>query len=69
MCDSISTFDDTFTIQSDPDSVRDAYPGFAAPHPVAGALLASVGMPDHMSGRFSPPRTCIDSAIADAIRR
>lgn len=55
MCDSISTFDDTFTIQSDPDSVRDAYPGFAAPHPVAGALLASVGMPDRMSGRFSPP--------------
>ena len=45
----------TFTIQSDPDSVRDAHPGFAAPHPVAGAMLASVGMPGSMSGRFSPP--------------
>ena len=30
-----------------PGSTRDADPGFAAPLPDAGALLAAVGMPAH----------------------
>ena len=30
-----------------PDSTGDADPGFAAPLPDAGALLAAVGMPGH----------------------
>ena len=38
---------DTFTTQSDSDSTRDADPGFAAPLPDAGALLAAAGMPAH----------------------
>ena len=44
---------DTFTTQSDSDSTRDADPGFAAPLPDAGALLAAVGLPAHAIQRGS----------------
>ena len=45
MFDSRHTSTESNDTLFNPDSVRDADPGFAAPLPDAGALLASVGMP------------------------
>ena len=38
---------DTFNTQSDPDSARDADPGFVEILPDTRALLAAVGLPAH----------------------
>ena len=40
-----------------PDSTSDADPGFAAPLPDAGALLAAVGMPAHAIREVLASRT------------
>ena len=48
---------DTFTTQSDSDITRDADPGFAAPLPDAGALLAAVGLPAHAIREVLASRT------------
>ncbi len=40
-----------------PGSTRDADPGFAAPLPDAGALLAAVGMPAHAIREVLASRT------------
>ena len=40
-----------------PEGTRDADPGFAAPLPDAGALLAAVGMPAHAIREVLASRT------------
>ncbi len=40
-----------------PDSTIDADPGFAAPRPDSGALLAAVGMPAHAIREVLASRT------------
>ena len=47
MFNSIPTVEDSFDIQPDPERTHDAEPGLADPHPDAGSLLATVGMPAH----------------------
>ena len=47
MFDSRHTSTESNDTLFNPDSTRDADPGFAAPLPDAGALLAAVGMPAH----------------------
>ena len=41
-----------------PDSTSDDDPGFAAPVPDAGALLAEVGVPAHAIREVLASRTC-----------
>ena len=47
MFDRIHSSTDSNDTLFNPGSTRDADPGFAAPLPDAGALLAAVGMPAH----------------------
>ena len=47
MFDSRHTSTESNDTLFNPGSTRDADPGFAAPLPDAGALLAAVGMPAH----------------------
>ena len=47
MFDSRHTSTESNDTLFNPDGTRDADPGFAAPLPDAGALLAAVGMPGH----------------------
>ena len=55
MFDFIHTSDDSHNTPFNSDSTHDAEPGYPAPLPDAGALLAAVGMPATRSARFSPP--------------
>ena len=57
MFNSIPTIEESFDTQPDPDPTRDTDPGFAAPLPDAGALLAAVGMPAHAIREFLASRT------------
>ena len=47
MFDRINSSTDSNDTLFNPGNTRDADPGFAAPLPDAGALLAAVGMPAH----------------------
>ena len=47
MFDRINSSTDSNDTLFNPGNTSDADPGFAAPHPDAGALLAAVGMPAH----------------------
>ena len=47
MFDHIHSSTDSNDTRFNPGSTSDADPGFAAPLPDAGALLAAVGMPAH----------------------
>ena len=47
MFKSIPTIEEFFGTQPDTDPTRDTDPGFAAPLPDTGELLAAVGMPAH----------------------
>ena len=47
MFDFIHTSDNSHKTPFNSDSTHDAEPGYAAPPPDTGALLAAVGMPAH----------------------
>ena len=47
MFDFIHTSDDSHNTPFNSDSTHDAEPGYAAPPPDTGALLAAVGLPAH----------------------
>ena len=47
MFDFIHTSDNSHNTPFNSDSTHDAEPGYAAPPPDTGALLAAVGMPAH----------------------
>ena len=57
MFDRIHSSTDSNDTLFNPGNTSDADPGFAAPLPDAGALLAAVGMPAHATAKFSPHRT------------
>ena len=55
MFDFIHTSDDSHNTPFNSDSTHDAEPGYAAPPPDTGALLAAVGFRPTRSARFSAP--------------
>ena len=57
MFDRIHSSTESNDTHFNPDSTSDADPGFAAPHPDAGALLAAVGMPAHAIREVLASRT------------
>ena len=57
MFNSILTIANSFDIQSDPGSIEDTDPGFTAPLPDTGELLAAVGMPAHAIREVLASRT------------
>ena len=57
MFDFIHTSDDSHNTPFNSDSTHDAEPGYAAPLPDAGALLAAVGFPGPRDPRGSRLRT------------
>ena len=57
MCDRIHSSTESNNTLFNPGSTGDADPGFAAPLPDAGALLAAVGMPTHAIRKVLGSRT------------
>ena len=57
MFNSILTIGNPLGTQPAPDSIEDTDPGFTAPLPDAGALLAAVGVPAHAIREVLASRT------------